>query len=218
MEDRSIDLTERIAFAEGWLARARRQVQDGHHARSLLTLMLAEAEMHRARELATVVPPSSLSRHPWVQMALTVSAAVVLVGLVLVAWRPGLSADPVAADRSGPPIVVLPGASGSMLRMVQAAEAPAEAPVVVKSVIVRVAVPVAAPQLRLDISAPPPPPVVPAAAPAQRHDAPSASASAAPASAAAAPAAAAATPPLLSEADLIDLVLAAERSLRRANH
>ncbi len=41
-------MLSRIGFAERWLARARGQWTAGHHARSLLTLVLADAELRHA--------------------------------------------------------------------------------------------------------------------------------------------------------------------------
>jgi hypothetical protein len=45
-------MLSRIGFAERWLARARGQWTAGHHARSLLTLVLADAELRHAMDTA----------------------------------------------------------------------------------------------------------------------------------------------------------------------
>lgn len=210
MEDHKTALTERIAFAEGWLVRARRQVQDGDQTRGVLTLMLAEAEVHRARELGAITADPGASRPAVARGAMVaLAAAAALIGATVGVWRPAGPAaarDSAARDGIRPPIVVLAGGTGSMLRMVQAREAPVER-TVVRSVILRVtaspsqapaslaALPTPAAPVPVTHLAPPRPESRPVAAPLE-----------------AAPSA----PALLSEADLIDLVLAAERSLRRS--
>jgi hypothetical protein len=120
----------------------------------------------------------------------------------------------VARDTSSVPVVVLDGETGSMLRLVQSPQDPVER-TVIKPVIFRIAAP-SAPVVALV----PAPPSAPAAAltPAPRPQAPTAVTPAvAPAATTPVPPAPAAAPApmLLSEADLIELVLAAERSLRR---
>ena len=45
-------MLSRIGFTERWLARARGQWIAGHHARSLLTLVLADAELRHAMDTA----------------------------------------------------------------------------------------------------------------------------------------------------------------------
>lgn len=209
MEGHKTALTERIAFAEGWLARARRQVQDGDQARGVLTLMLAEAEVHRARELNAVTADPGASRPAVARGAIVaLAAAAALIGATVGVWRPAGPAaarDSAARDGIRPPIVVLAGGTGSMLRMVQAPEAPVER-TVVRSVILRVTA--SSSQAPASLAALPTPAAVPVTHPAPPR--PESRPVAAP------PEAAPSAPALLSEADLIDLVLATERSLRRS--
>ncbi len=219
MEDRRAVLTDRITFAEDWLARARRQVQDGHRTRGVLTLMLAEAEVHRARELGMHGAGSPSPRRAWLRVAALVAA---VGGVAVGVWHPfapGGPAGPLALrdaaahETSSPPVVVLEGGTGALLRLVQAPDAPVERTVTVP-VLVRAAITQPAALLE---------PAAPAAPAAQLASAPPAAVTqAAPRRpdarpvTVAPPSAVTEAPVLLSEAELIDLVLAAERSLRRS--
>lgn len=201
-------IVARIGFAETWLDRAKRQVADGNLARGILTLVLADAEVHHAIEVAGTPRPIAASRVP---------IAVPVLLLVLVAASAfGLtrsSADPALPPDAGAPVIALASRVGSLLRLIpappEASPAPVEpvtavtpaprqvhpvrpsrraavapsAPVTAGSEVVP-AVPASAPPV-----SPPPEPVV--QVPPQS------------------------TPPItLTAGDLIDLVLAAERTLR----
>jgi hypothetical protein len=218
MSDQTSALTERIAFAEEWLDRAKRQLADGNVAHGSLHLILAEAELHRAREVSGT--PESLGaprarRAPWPVLG----ACAVAVAGIATAFLWQVSAVPVSADARAAswPVVTFSEQTGHMLRIVSTPEAPLAPTIVertvertiVKPMIVRVTVPAPAQPGPVAPSAPvvssvTAPALVPAA-PQPAH------ASAAPPTATVFPPAA----PVLSEADVIDLVLAAERSLRR---
>jgi hypothetical protein len=230
MDDRRAAQAVRIGYAADWLARARQRVEQGDPARGLLALLLAQAEVRRATEvgLADLMPRRHPTEHATdgglllvasVGAVLAAGAAVLLGGLVATA-RPRADA-PLPALR-------LPQAGQTTLQIVEAS--PADR-VVERTVVRVVRVPAPAPPARREaaaVAAPTPPvgregqdarvtpPPAPAALPVPAG-LPGAPAAAAPA---AAPAPAPATvapvpPPLVSQADLIDLVLAAERSLRR---
>jgi len=225
MDNDQARLSERITNAEDWLARARRQLERGETARGALTLLLAEAEVHRARELGVENEPD-LEAPPRAHTARAHVAIGMLTVVALVAaiWasgvQPAVSPQP-SADTMPSTIVMLSGGNGSLLELVQtpaAAEAKTDesrTPVRVRVVHVPVrqivTVPSAftvAPVLAASRPAvkPEPAPVaitapVPPVAPVDT-----------PAPAAVQPAA-----PVVSDANLIDLVLAAERSLRKAN-
>ena len=206
MDEHTPDFRQQITYAEDWLARARRQVDRGEHARGAFTLLLAEAEVQRARErvmASAISEPASRPRRSGAALVATV--ALVFVGAALVTlWQP--PHRPLADTASNVAIVVLDTESGSMLGMVQAAPEPVER-TVFKPVVLRVAAPpvaAAAAEVR---------PAAPAVAKPVRA-VPAVASAVAPAPA---PAAVVPVPPvLLSEADLIEMVLAAERSLRRS--
>lgn len=235
MDDRRTLQIDRIAHAADWLVRARQRVEDGDPARGLLALLLAQAEVRRATDagLAGLVPPRRVDRGA---LLLATSVAAVLAASVLV-LAAGL------AQTAGPPpevplpMVRLPQPAGAMLQIVQAEPPAPERAVpglavrpVPEGAVPRFAVrPAPVPRLAASAAAPvatgPRVGAAPGAsvAPVAVRAAPAASSApvgAAPTTAlpAGAPGAAVAAPPpppVLSEADLIDLVLAAERSLRR---
>lgn len=205
MEQDTKGLTERISFAEGWLARARQQVEAGHHERGRLTLVLAAAEVRLAREAGTPtarLQPRGRAPSGWIAAATATLCAATLIFLGI----PRADGPMDAQADTAPPVVVLSGGAGAMLDLVTVPQPVAER-TVTRTVIVRVpvtakedAVRQAAPATAADRPAaryvpagpvPPPAPIV-AAAPVAPQ------------------------PALLSEADVIELVLAAERSLRRS--
>jgi hypothetical protein len=208
MDEQTPDLARQIGFAEAWLARARRQVGDGHHARGALTLLLAEAEVQRARERVLATAVEGRPQRSRASGAGVIAAAIgICLGAAFLGWWATRQVDPVASALTPAPIVVLDAATGTMLGMVRPPEAPVER-TVIKAVVLRIPAPpalvappaaspvpvqAAVPAQALQPPAPPSPPVVVAAA--EPVPAP---------------------PVLLSEADLIELVLAAERSLRRS--
>jgi len=107
----------RIGFAERWLHRAKAQCADGDVAGGLMTLSLADAEMRVALEAAgwpmprlPVARPAIRRWGPWVMVA--TAAALVLV------WTLRPSAEPVgAALIDGPPVVRF-SSVGTMLSLV----------------------------------------------------------------------------------------------------
>jgi hypothetical protein len=224
MDGPTTTLTERIGFAEGWLRRARRQIQGGRIAHAALTVILAEAELHRAREQALpLIGAATISRVP-TRRPRSFALGVVLAagGLAVVALVAGQLVQPplasVSTDDPGPAIVTLSGGTGEMFRIITV-----PGPVVERTVV----------RSRVVHLAPRPSPRAVSSQVARRPSVGSAGtvapasvrsvAQAPPASptSAAAPAATTAAGPvaslsLLSDADVIELVLAAERSLRRS--
>ena len=221
MQDQT-DLSERIAYAEDWLARARRQLEHGDKTRTALTLLLAEAEVHYAREIGLGSLPARRG-YPWVHGAIGVLA---VAGLIAGVWlsTPLPAAFVPTADAPWPTVVALSEGTGSLLHLVQAPPSPVESRTaedagfrmrpshpMVRSAEPPRAVVIAAPAVTVT------PPVVKLQAPAPVVAAPAVTA--VPPAPAPAPAVVQQqpAPAVLSEADLIDLVLAAERSLRRSN-
>ena len=205
-------IVARIGFAETWLDRARRQVADGNLPRGILTLVLADAEVHHAIEVAGTPRPSAASRVPIaVPVLLLVFVAASAFGLARSSAEPA-----VLPPDAGAPVIALASRVGSLLRLIPA---PPESP----------AAPVTA-------VAPAPRPVH--AAPPSRPAPPSRRATVAPSAPVTAgnevvPAVPASAPPVspppepvvqvppqstapitLTAGELIDLVLAAERTLR----
>lgn len=217
MDERSASLTERIALAEGWLDRARCQIRDGQVVRGALTMLLAEAELQCARDsgLARAVAARRSPGRPWTTwtaIAALVLAAATALAISLANVDPGVAGEGLISTT---PIVTLSAGSGEILRLVVVPEPVVEPTVVermvVTSRIVRVSVPVPAPtspEPPREMTGPPPATVPVQVLPAT---APPVQAPAAPHVVAAAPAA----PVLLTEAEVVDMVLAAERSLRR---
>ena len=224
MGDDQTVLTKRIAYAESWLDRARRHIEDGDIDRGTLTLILAEAEVHRAREAGiSVSPPTAPARGARRLREAGAAIAALAVAFALVAASVSALKDkaPVEARDAAPvPVVRLSTGTGDMLRMVVAPEPVAERTVertIERRVILRVPVPVEI-MARDDRPARPVLAVPQGAAPqvATPQVAASTTVPAAPAPAPAVAPAAAPAPAVLNEADVIDLVLAAERSLRRS--
>ncbi|MDQ7840212.1 MAG: hypothetical protein RDU83_04185 [bacterium] len=205
MEQDTKGLTERISFAEGWLARARQQVEAGHHERGMLTLVLAAAEVRIAREAGgpTVRPqPEGRALSGWIAAGMATLCAATLIFLVV----PRAAGPTDVHSGQAPPVVVLSGGTGAKLDLVTAPPPAVErtvtrtifvrVPVMVKEGVARQAAPATAPSRPAARHVPAGPPLPPPATAA------SAGSTAQP-------------PALLSEADVIELVLAAERSLRR---
>ena len=221
MKHDQAQLSERITNAEDWLARARRQLEQGETARGTLTLLLAEAEVHHAREIGM---GAASVRAPLRRVHAAIGMLTVMA-LAAAIWASGIQPTTVpqsTADASSTTIVTLSDGHGSLLELVQASTVAAakideNQGLPVKVRVVRVPVrsimtlPVLSPAPVLVTSRPPigaePEPIIaaPPVPPSPPADAP--------ASVAAQPG----SPPVVSDANLIDLVLAAERSLRRAN-
>ncbi|MBM3470579.1 MAG: hypothetical protein FJX73_07290 [Armatimonadetes bacterium] len=206
MEQDNKGLTERISFAENWLARARQQVEDGHRERGLLTLVLAAAEVRLAREAggpAARLRPDRRALSGWIAAGMTVLSAATLIFLVV----PRTAGPTDVHSGQAPPVVFLSGGTGAMLDLVTVPP-PAAEKTVTRTIIVRVPVTItkgAAPQAA---------PATAPSRPAARH-VPAGPPLPSPATAVTA-GSTAPPPALLSEADMIELVLAAERSLRRS--
>lgn len=206
MEQNTKGLTERITFAEGWLARARQQVEAGHHDRGVLTLVLAAAEVRLAREAgrpASRPQPRGRAVPGWIAAGMAALCAATLVFMVM----PRADGPMDVAGGQAPPVVVLSGGTGAMLDLVTVPP-PTSERTVTRTIIVRVPVPAKKGAVT------PAAPASAAARPPDRHI-PAAQLPPPPAPAVA-PSSAAPQHILLSEADVIELVLAAERSLRRS--
>lgn len=201
-------IVERIGFAERWLDRARAQIGGGNMARGALTLVLADAEVRHALEVAGL-----RSRHrPRRAATAAVAVALLLVaaGAVLVLALRGGDPAVFSAD-SAPPVVTLGPRTGSLLTLIQAPRPAVPVPAV-RSAPARVLRAAPAPTPAPQLSVRPrvrPAPVTVAPAPA------------APLAPAATPEAVTVVPPAvqppsltLTAGELIDLVLAAERALR----
>lgn len=201
---------KRIGFAERWLDRAKRQYQDGDVPRGLLTLVLASAEMTHAIRLAH---PAISTRRRWAVPVAVAAAATAIVILAFAGWPLGMPAP--ASSAPAPIVVTLSNRIGTLLELVEAPPDPAAlAPVpqhAFPQVTRRPAAGVerfARGTERLAVSASAP--VEPVSVRAVQKQAPSP-----------APAAGPVIPPAgtiadysLSDEELIDLVLAAERTLR----
>jgi hypothetical protein len=221
-------LTERIAFAEDWLDRAKRQLADGNVAHGSLHVLLAEAELQRAREVTTsAASPDAMSSRAPSRPAISARVTAGVIAVVSVAaalwWQVPVARDTAEPADTSWPVVVFSGRTGDMLRLAGASNAPSEPMIVertvertiLKPMIVRVPVaprvqpaavairPSEARVVPAPRAAQAPAPVVPAPQPAHTSTTQSTTAEAPPAA------------PVLSDADVIDLVLAAERSLRQ---
>ena len=95
-------ILSRIGFTERWLARARGQWTAGHHARSLLTLVLADAELRHAMDTAGA--RRRTARRPAAAMPFLLAAVVASALLLIGRW----SIAPHAVATTPPPPVVSP--------------------------------------------------------------------------------------------------------------
>ncbi len=220
MNERPEKLVERVELAERWLDRARHQLESGDPGKSALTLLLAGAEVARAREESLAASGSSDAGSPQdaPRYALPLAALFLAAGVaaLLLLPLPHLRAPLAKVGDGAPAVVRLEGGSGSVLKMVTAQAPTPQAPkvrVIVYAPRAAVSPPAAARALTEAARPPGPAPILKATAVAPHAPA---GAVPAPAPVPAAPQPSAAQAPLLSEADVIDLVLAAERSLRRS--
>jgi hypothetical protein len=114
-------MLSRIGFAERWLTRARGQWTAGNHERSLLTLVLADAELRHAMDAAGARRRTK-ARHPTVATGFLLAAVVASALLLIGRWP---STPQVAAITSPPPLVkpsVLPsGPVDAVMRPTQSA-------------------------------------------------------------------------------------------------
>ncbi|MGH2452613.1 MAG: hypothetical protein ACRDF5_02470 [bacterium] len=187
-------LAHHIGFAERWLVRARQEVARGDLGRGLLTLLLAEAEVHHARSGAVALEHAA--NRP--SAVVTILGASALAAALLVGLAAALPQSDIAAvlPSSAPVMIRFKQPVGSTLALIPMVVAPAPAAVI--SAPSQVSAAPGAPR-RLGPRRPP----VRSATAAQ--------------SAPAIGPAPLVLPVLLSDGDLIDLVLAAERSLRGEN-
>lgn len=202
----------RIGFAERWLHRAKAQCADGDVAGGLMTLSLADAEMRVALETGgwsrhrPSAPRPAMRRWvPWVTLAAATMASV---------WTLRPAAVPAdAAVVDGPAVVRFSSNVGAVLSLMSVTPAP-RAPVQVARPEVRPRTLRTAPQAPPRASAAP---LRPAAAVAAPTVTPAITPAAHPLTITApvpAPALSPAAPFVLSEVDLIDMVLAANQALR----
>jgi len=216
----------RISFAERWLQRAREECLDGDVGRGLLTLVLADAEVRRLLRLTA--PPAPRSRAS-LRPAVVVAAGLLIAALATLQLGVLALRAPVESAGLAPGLSLRPGTGALLqpLETVRAGTAPARAEpaqvVTTPAAPARVTVPARKPAaIRRTPSAPVIPAQVPAVQPAPvaipvPTPAPAAAAVPVPA-AAPGPAASPAEPPAatLSLADLLDLVIVADRTLRRS--
>ena len=124
--DTSCRILAHIRHAEEWLRKARADYARGDGRRVLLRLLLAEAEIRRARESGAVtaeVPRRRAAAPAWAILGVLAAVGVILAGFAfarppvsgpVVTAPAGLQAAPVAAGRNG----VLRFESGQVLPFV----------------------------------------------------------------------------------------------------
>ena len=212
----------RISFAERWLQRAREECLDGDVGRGLLTLVMADAEVRRLLQLA--VPPAPRPRAS-MRPAVVVAAGVLIAALAALQLGVLAPRAPVESAGLAPGLTLRPG-TGTLLKPLQVQQLPR---VVAPQVPVRAVAPPAKPaRVRVPGASPaalvraPSPPAAPVRLPAIQPT-PLPAPAAAPAAAASpspspVPAASQADPAAstVSLADLLDLVIVADRTLRRS--
>jgi hypothetical protein len=211
----------RIGFAERWLQRAREECLDGDVARGLLTLVLADAEVRRVLQLAVPPAPRPRPRRPSVAVVaafLVAAAAALQVGVLALGAAPVDSAGlaPRLMLRAGAGMLLEPYAySPARERDAIVTIPPVQAPAQPARASQSVQVPAPVPSGQTAVSVVPLIPPAASAAPAPAPDAvPAVMPAAVPAAAPAmAPAPAANT--VITGIDLLDLVIVADRTLRR---
>jgi hypothetical protein len=211
----------RIGFAERWLRRAREECLDGDVARGLLTLVLADAEVRRVLQLAVAPAPAPRSRSRLLPVVAVGAGLVIAAAMALQLGVLAPGAATVESVGLAPGLLLRPGtgallqpleASGPQepVRSVSAPTMPEPAqPVTAKRGSVRQGV-VAAPPGAQQAASPipvtqPDPSPVPVASPPPPAPTPVPAVAPAPAPTAA-----------LSGVDLLDLVIVADRTLRRS--
>lgn len=81
-----------IGHAERWLRRARADYERGDVRQVVLRLLLAEAEIRRARESGAAIadlPPRRPPQVPWAVLGAVTAAAVILAGYALIQYAAG---------------------------------------------------------------------------------------------------------------------------------
>ncbi|HEX4841074.1 MAG TPA: hypothetical protein VFV60_02805 [bacterium] len=191
----------RIGFAERWLHRAKCHYGDGDATRGLLSVVLADAEMRYALESGGMNLKAS-PRRLWIPALLLAGTLAVLAAVTTDWLLPPPAASGAAAD---PHIFRLTSPVGMWLTLVQTASPVNIAP---RSQVRRDAVRRSA--VRAATVRPAPSPAVGAV--------PSVSYNVAPIASPSQPAPVVVVPPaaVLSTAELIDLAISADRTLRRA--
>src|SRR2546428_8973141 len=100
----------RIGFAQRWLDRAKRQCTDGNLPRSVLTLVLADAEVHHALEAAG--GPARAQTRRITPAAFMLVGAVLVSALLLASRGPAVSG---VVSSPAPTLVRLSSSSGTLL-------------------------------------------------------------------------------------------------------
>jgi hypothetical protein len=203
----SEQVAARIGFAERWLDRARTQCTDGNVAGGLLTLALADAEVRYALETGGWPAGRARRRSGGLRWLVAAAAVAAVVVWVIQPRSTPVSAGPTA----GPPVVRLPGV-GSILAMTVPMMPSAAVPAV-RSAAVRVTSVRPAPRIARGTAGP-----VPARAaivPVTTSTAVKSTAAPATATSPASVHPSTSTPAVpISDVDLIEMVLAADRTLR----
>ena len=210
----------RIGFTEQWLDRAKHQCAEGNLARSWLTLVLADAEMHHALQAAA---PTTRSHSPRTVAAAMIAIAAV-AGAVIIATTQWPGGPTVLTVEPAPPIVRLSAPVGQLLE-IAAPTSPAKATALAQAASLgrrtatrsgpqtaasrtgRSAATAAVPAV--STPSPAPAPVIMVQAPTSLASSPPSASSQT-----ASPPAVSWPAPEISAGELIDLVLAAERTLR----
>ena len=107
-----------IGFAERWLFRARQECTEGNLVRGLLTLLLAEAEVQHAREVTLPSQAAVLPRPSAVAMVVGATGLVVLLLLALTGFPS--EGELVTGASGGPPVIRFEQPVGSTLALVPA--------------------------------------------------------------------------------------------------
>lgn len=213
-------IVTRIGFTEQWLDRAKQQCVEGNLARGWLTLVLADAEMHHALQAAA----PTMRPHSRRTVAAAVVAIAVVAGAVISAATQWPGGPAVLTVEPGPPIVRLSAPVGQLLEVAAPtnpaqAAAPAQAASSSRRTATRSAPHTAASRTgrsAATVTVPVASTPSPAPAPAIAVQAPTSLATSPhiASSPVAGPPAVSRPASEISAGELIDLVLAAERTLR----
>lgn len=206
----------RIGFAERWLHRARAQCEDGNVTAGLLTMALADAELRYALEASgrrmratgrrrPAPERAGRSRLPW--LLPIVAAGAIIVWMI----RP-MPAPVGAGPTSGPPVVRLPSDVGALLATVTVASGQSAPAATARFIAPRPVRPGRTGRpVRLVERAPVPVSVQPAVSSTAATTAVTGPTTTSPVSVHTSTVPSA---PVISDVDLIEMVLAADRTLR----